>query len=191
MWREIPDGPLILVADAIVKYRNGAWHTWFFMFVRAVKGEDAIILPPYYAPGREVYKEWSNALETIPPDALKSRKSPCERWASWVYEFRIATRLVRTEVSHSSHYGNSGKEEQVGNEPQKKRGEELYASITCVLCRSKQKNAMRARIVLKRSDGSLRQKYSKRSSKVSGPPRMIIEHILTTRTQLANNLKHR
>ena len=80
-------------------------------------------------------------------------------------EFRIATRLVRTEVSHSSHYGNSGKEEQVGNEPQKKDGEELYASITCVLADPNKRTRCGRAIVLKRSDGSLRQKYSKRSSR--------------------------
>lgn len=74
-WCLIPDGPLILIADAIVKYRAGSWHTWFFMFLRAVDGIDAVIMPPYYAEGREVYKEWSTALETIHPDALKRVKA--------------------------------------------------------------------------------------------------------------------
>lgn len=54
-WCPISDGPLILIADAIVKYRQGQWHTWFFLFLRAIDGEDAVILPPYYARGREVY----------------------------------------------------------------------------------------------------------------------------------------
>lgn len=74
-WQTVPDGPLILIADAIVKYRNGLWHTWFFMFLRAVDGVDATIMPPYYAEGREVHKEWSNAIETIPSDALKRVKA--------------------------------------------------------------------------------------------------------------------
>lgn len=75
VWHTAPVGPLILIADAIVKYRQGKWHTWFFMLLRAVDGVDAVIMPPYYAEGRETYKEWASALETIPPDTLKRVKT--------------------------------------------------------------------------------------------------------------------
>lgn len=145
MWREIPDGPLILVADAIVKYRNGAWHTWFFMFVRAVKGEDAIILPPYYAPRREVYKEWSNALETIPPDALNRVKALVSDGHRGLMSFalrqdwfvqRCHIHLIMAIQARRSRWAMSRK---------RSEGEELYALITCVLADPNKKNAMRAR----------------------------------------------
>lgn len=74
-WHHIPEGSLIMVADAIVKYYKGSWHTWFFMFVRAVEGTDAVILPPCHALGRETCKGWSDALETVPPDVLERVKA--------------------------------------------------------------------------------------------------------------------
>ena len=124
---------LILVADAIVKYRNGAWHTWFFMFVRAVKGEDAIILPPYYAPGRGVQRMESR-LKQYP----LMRSIECERWASGLVSH--CDRLVRTEVSHSSHYGNSGRRSRWAMS-RKKRGEDYMLDHLSLLIKQKERDA--------------------------------------------------
>ncbi|KKT29200.1 MAG: hypothetical protein UW17_C0041G0007 [Candidatus Nomurabacteria bacterium GW2011_GWD1_44_10] len=69
-WAPVPLGPLIMIADAVVKYRKGIWHTWFFILVRAVDEEDAVILPPYHATGRETGAGWHNAMEAVPSVVL-------------------------------------------------------------------------------------------------------------------------
>lgn len=74
-WRHVPEGSLILIADAIVKYYKGVWHTWFFLFARAVDSEDAVILPPYHTLGRETCAGWSNALQTVNPLVLERVKA--------------------------------------------------------------------------------------------------------------------
>ena len=132
-WCPIPDGPLILIADAIVKYRQGQWHTWFFMFLRAIDGEDATILPPYYARGREVYAEWSNALETIPPDALlrvKALVSDGHRGLTsfatrhdWFIQ-RCHIHLIMAIQSRRSRWAMSRK---------RTEGEELFMLVNCIL----------------------------------------------------------
>lgn len=69
-WHPIPEGPLILIADAIVRYTEGSWHTWFLFCVRARRGEDAVILPPVCGKGRETGRGWHTALSTVPPEVL-------------------------------------------------------------------------------------------------------------------------
>ncbi|MFZ2593141.1 MAG: transposase [Minisyncoccia bacterium] len=132
-WHPIPDGPLILIADAIVKYRKGSWHTWFFMFLRAVDDEDAVILPPYYARGREAYAEWSNALDTIPPDALgrvKALVSDGHRGlvsyalrSNWLIQ-RCHIHLLMAIQARRSRWAMSRRREE---------GEELHTLTDCVL----------------------------------------------------------
>ena len=63
-------GPLIAVADAIMRRIEGSLHTWFFVFVRAVAGEDAIILPPLHLRGTETSNGWQPAFAAIPDDIL-------------------------------------------------------------------------------------------------------------------------
>jgi len=144
MWRPTPDGSLILIADAIVKYRNGSWHTWFFMFIRSVESEDAIIVEPYYAPGREVYKEWSNALETIPPDVLNRVKALVSDGHRGLMSFalrqdwlvqRCHIHLIMAIQARRSRWAMSRK---------RSEGEELHVLINCVLADPDQKNVARA-----------------------------------------------
>lgn len=132
-WHPIPDGPLILIADAIVKYRNGLWHTWFFMLLRSVNGVDAVIVPPYYAEGREAYKEWSNALETIPPGTLKRVKALVSdghrglmsfaSWHSWLVQ-RCHIHLIMAIQARRSRWSMGRK---------RNEGEELQVLTDCVL----------------------------------------------------------
>lgn len=143
-WCPIPDGPLILIADAIVKYRQGKWHTWFFMFVRAVDGVDAVIVPPYYAGGREVCTEWRNALETIPPDALKRVKALVSdghrglmsfaSWRNWLVQ-RCHIHLIMAIQARRSRWAMSRK---------RSEGEEIFTLTNCVLTDPCQKEATQA-----------------------------------------------
>lgn len=68
LWHPVPQGQIILIADAIVRCYQGRWHTWFFMLVRAVDGKDAIILPPYHREGKETPDGWDEAIDTIPAE---------------------------------------------------------------------------------------------------------------------------
>lgn len=58
-------GQLIAVADALVKYAAGAWHTWYFILVRAVNANEAVILPPYHRRGTETSTGWREAFEAV------------------------------------------------------------------------------------------------------------------------------
>ena len=71
-WASIPSGSLIIVADAIMRRIEGSLHTWFFVFVRPVAGEDAVILPPLHLRGTETTNGWQPAFAAI-PDAVLSR----------------------------------------------------------------------------------------------------------------------
>lgn len=143
-WQTIPDGPLILIADAIVKYRNGIWHTWFFMFLRAADGIDAVILPPYYAQGREAYREWHNALGTIPCDARKRVKalvsdghrglmSFAERH-HWLVQ-RCHIHLLMAIQARRSRWSMSRKRDE---------GVEIHSLVECVLTDPCAKKAIQA-----------------------------------------------
>ena len=132
-WHPIPDGPLVLIADAIVKYRKGSWHTWFFMFLRAVDGEDAVIVPPYYAGGRGVCAEWRNTLETIPQDALKRVKALVSDghrglmsfalWHDWLVQ-RCHIHLIMAIQARRSRWSMGRK---------RSEGEEIFMLTNCVL----------------------------------------------------------
>lgn len=145
VWHPVPDGPLILIADAIVKYRKGSWHTWFFMFLRAVESEDAIILPPYYAGGREVCSEWCSALETIHPDTLKRVKALVSDghrglmsfalWHDWLVQ-RCHIHLIMAIQARRSRWSMGRK---------RSEGEEIFMLTNCVLknpCREEARRAL-------------------------------------------------
>ncbi len=61
-WAEIPNGPLIVVADGMVKYCKKRWYTWYFILVRSTTGNQAVILPPYYQEGTETISGWRSAF---------------------------------------------------------------------------------------------------------------------------------
>lgn len=58
-------GQLIAVADALVKYVAGAWHTWYFILVRTLNTTEAVILPPYHRRGTETSAGWREAFEGV------------------------------------------------------------------------------------------------------------------------------
>lgn len=146
-WGSLPDGPLLLIADAIVKHHKGVWHTWFFMLARSVDDEDAVILPPYYAKGREVYKEWHHALETIPHDARKRVKALVSDGHCGLMSFaeqqhwlvqRCHIHLIMAIQARRSRWAMSRK---------RSEGEEIFMLTNCVL---KNPNALAAKNALSR-----------------------------------------
>lgn len=67
-WPVVPQqGQLIAIGDALVKYMEGAWWTWYFILVRAVDGDEAIILPPYCQRGTETTGAWYKAFDALDP----------------------------------------------------------------------------------------------------------------------------
>lgn len=143
-WHSIPRGPLIMIADAIVKYRKGVWHTWFFMLVRPVDGEDAVILPPYHAQGREVCTEWLNAFETVSPNVLKRVKALVSdghrgltseaTWRGWLIQ-RCHIHLIMAIQARRSRWAMSRLQSE---------GVEIHALTNCILNNPCQKKADQA-----------------------------------------------
>jgi len=60
-----PTCPLITVADAIVLFLQGRWHTWYIITVRPVAENIATALPPYHKEGTETVSGWINAFATV------------------------------------------------------------------------------------------------------------------------------
>jgi len=65
-WPLIPEGgSLIAVADALVKYIENQWHTWYFILVRRPKDNEAVILPAYHQKGTETVAGWRAAFDRV------------------------------------------------------------------------------------------------------------------------------
>jgi hypothetical protein len=64
-WPPIPNGPLIAVADAVVKYLGTQWQSWYFIVVRSVHSDEAVMLPPYHQQGTEVTSGWLHAFARV------------------------------------------------------------------------------------------------------------------------------
>ena len=75
VWPKIPKGPLILIADAFIHQVQHQWHTTHLVLVRSIKGEKAIVLPPYFATGREGIVNWFTALDQVPLEVRKRVKA--------------------------------------------------------------------------------------------------------------------
>ena len=70
-WQPVPEGHLVMVADAVVEYIEGHWHTVYLMLVRAVCGTEAIILPPLIKRGTETAAGWKQAIDSLPETVEK------------------------------------------------------------------------------------------------------------------------
>lgn len=95
-WREIPAGELILVADAVVELIAGTWVTAYFMLVRSVASDTAVILPPYVTSGRETPNGWKEAFIIVDSTILcRVRALVCDGhsgltsqalWRKWILQ---------------------------------------------------------------------------------------------------------
>lgn len=86
-WPHPPDGALIVIADALVKYVGGRWQTWYFMLVRTRTDTVATVLPPYHRSGTETVAGWRDAFDSLDP-ALRDRIEAlvCDGHRGLVYE---------------------------------------------------------------------------------------------------------
>lgn len=71
-WPQIPEGQLLLIADAVLEYIEQKWHTVYLMLVRSVSGTEAFLIPSVIALGTETPEGWKQALHTISP-SIKTR----------------------------------------------------------------------------------------------------------------------
>lgn len=71
-WPDIPDGQLVLIADAVLEYIEQKWRTVYLMLVRPVSGTEALLIPPVIALGTETPEGWRQAMCTI-PSSIKTR----------------------------------------------------------------------------------------------------------------------
>lgn len=70
-WPKLPEpGPLILVADAVIKKVGRKHYTAYCMFVRSPKETEATILPPVIFPGGETQPMWRLAINSLPTAIL-------------------------------------------------------------------------------------------------------------------------
>lgn len=112
-------GKLIIVADALVKFVEKKWHTWYFMLVRPVDSTWAVVLPPYHRQGTETVMGWRNAFDTIETAVLSRIEAiVCDGhrgfisesiWRKWKLQrchFHLIARVQsrRSKWKSSRHY---------------------------------------------------------------------------------------
>jgi len=113
----------ILIADAMIKYIKNEWYTFYFVLVRGVKSNEAIILPPYIQKGRETCDGWYNTIDRIPKDVKAGVKAiVCDGhrglisisiWEKWILQrcqFHLLSSIRgRRSTSKWSKHGKEGK----------------------------------------------------------------------------------
>lgn len=88
-WPDIPEGPLILVADAVLELVERRWRTVHLLLVRPVAGVEATILPPHIMCGTETPAGWRAAIATVPESAkTRIRAVVCDGHNGLVLEAR-------------------------------------------------------------------------------------------------------
>jgi hypothetical protein len=95
-WEVPPQGPLILIADAVIEMIEGKWRTVYLMLVRSVSGTLATILPPLILDGGETPQGWHEAFLTIDHSILRrSMAVVCDGHRGILYEARARRILVQ------------------------------------------------------------------------------------------------
>jgi len=74
-WSKIPAGPLIIIADAFIHQIQHEWFTSYLILIRSIDEDRAVILPPYFASGREGILNWYKALDEVPLEVRKRVKA--------------------------------------------------------------------------------------------------------------------
>ncbi|MEK7552692.1 MAG: transposase [Patescibacteria group bacterium] len=65
-WPTPRPGPIIVLADAIVKRIRGRWYSGYFVAMKGVTETTATLLPPVILPDRESHRGWQRVLNSIP-----------------------------------------------------------------------------------------------------------------------------
>ena len=119
-WPEIPKKEsLIAIGDALVKYMEGSWHTWYFILLRPVESDIALALPWYHRKGTETSTGWKEAFDAVPKELLgRIMALVCDghtglvyeaKWRSWLLQrchFHLIARIQsrRSKWKTSQHY---------------------------------------------------------------------------------------
>lgn len=72
---KLPPGPYICVIDGFTVFFKGIPWTLYLVLVRAVNGELAYVMPPYFREGAETIRGWELAFEIFPPKLIAQIKA--------------------------------------------------------------------------------------------------------------------
>lgn len=119
-WKPVSKhGKLIVIADALVKFIEKRWNTWYFILVRPIHSTKAIILPPQHYQGTETAKGWRKAFEAVESSILSRIEAMvCDGhrgliseaiWRKWKLQrchFHLIARVQsrRSKWKFSRHY---------------------------------------------------------------------------------------
>ena len=70
-WLSIPEGNLIVIADAMIQNINHKNYSIYFILLKGVETNKAIIIPPFIKEGGEGYLSWSLAFSKISKETLE------------------------------------------------------------------------------------------------------------------------
>lgn len=71
-WPRLPQGPLLAVADGMIVSLKRTQYTFYFIVLRPVNSNQALVTRPYCKLGAEVAKGWTEAFDQL-PGSVKSR----------------------------------------------------------------------------------------------------------------------
>lgn len=121
-WEDIPEGPLIAIADAMIEYIEKRPHTIYFILVRSIHGSQAFILPPLMLQDGELVSGWGQAFRTIPADVFSRIVAlVCDGHQGLVYGAKRFGWLLQrchfhllARIAHNISFGPSGKNSSLG-----------------------------------------------------------------------------
>lgn len=121
-WPEIPQGPLIIVADGIIQFFEKEKYTLYFFLIRSTTAKKAFILPPYMRKGGEVALGWQEAFALIPPAVLtRIQALVCDGHSGLVYMAKNNNWVLQrchfhllARIAHNASFGPLGKNYGVG-----------------------------------------------------------------------------
>lgn len=121
-YKQPGSGPIILIADALIEHIDGKWYTGYLRLIRRVNGEDAVILPMVWLPGKETIQGWNTSLDLL-PSSLRGRIKAlvCDghcgllfyaKWKGWLVQ-RCQFHLIASIQGRRSR-GKFGRHRQEG-----------------------------------------------------------------------------
>jgi hypothetical protein len=123
-WPELPqDKPLVAIADAMVHWIEGVQYSFYFILLRPIDSESAVIVSPIARQGTEDAFGWSVAFSCIPEHIQSEIKAlVCDGRAglihyakarNWIIQrcqFHLTARLqLKRSKWKTSRHGNEGR----------------------------------------------------------------------------------
>ena len=88
--------PLIIIADAMIEYIDGSWHTVYLILVKRPAWTDAVIAPSVILKGMETRIGWRYAFDQLPPAVHRSIAAiVCDGHAGIIQYARKAEWLIQ------------------------------------------------------------------------------------------------